>query len=261
MNAAIEIVSVDAANVDEHGFFCYKSKPKTPGYANKLAWLRQRFQEGMQLKIVYEAERSVGFIEYIPGEYAWRAVYAPEYMVIHCLWVVGKAKGKGYGARLLELCLEDARQQGKRGVVMISSRGNWLAHEKIFLQHGFTAVDTAPPSFQLLVANFVGGSLPAFPTDWEARQAAYGQGATIVYADQCPYMPDAMAGAVAAFEQRGVPTRTVKLEDAEAVQQRSPSPYGVFSIVYNGRLFCYHYLGAKELRALDTLLQQTQHTQ
>ena len=44
--------------------------------------------------------------------------------------------------------------------------------------------------------------------------------------------------------------------DAAAVQQRSPSAYGVFNILYNGRLFCYHYLGPKELKQLDTLLQQ-----
>jgi hypothetical protein len=33
------------------------------------------------------------FIEYIPGEQAWRAVHADGYLLIHCLWVVGKSKG------------------------------------------------------------------------------------------------------------------------------------------------------------------------
>lgn len=35
-----------------------------------------------------------GFIEYLPGEHAWRAVHADGYLFIHCLWVVGKSKGK-----------------------------------------------------------------------------------------------------------------------------------------------------------------------
>lgn len=39
----------------------------TAGYGQKLDWLRQRFAEGMRLKIVYEGKRSVGFIEYLPG--------------------------------------------------------------------------------------------------------------------------------------------------------------------------------------------------
>ena len=76
MSDDFRIVTVDADNVDEERFFCYKSKPKTEGYHRKLAWLRERFAEGMRIKIVYEGKRSVGFVEYIPGEFAWRAVEA-----------------------------------------------------------------------------------------------------------------------------------------------------------------------------------------
>jgi hypothetical protein len=40
MNDSVKIVTVDETNVDEHGFFCYKSKPKSQGYQNKMDWLR-----------------------------------------------------------------------------------------------------------------------------------------------------------------------------------------------------------------------------
>lgn len=73
----------------------------------------------MRVKILYEDERSAGFIEYIPGEFAWRAVKAQGYMVIHCLWVVGKSKKKGYGSRLLNDCVTDAREMGMHGVAMV----------------------------------------------------------------------------------------------------------------------------------------------
>ena len=43
----------------------------------------------------------------------------------------------------------------------------------------------------------------------------------------------------------------VKLDTAEAVRRKSPAPYGVFGIVWDGELFTYHYLGRKELRRLD----------
>ena len=128
MNTDVEIVSVDATNVAEYGFFCYKSRRKSEGYRRKLNWLEQRFSEGMKIKIVYENGRSVGFIEYMPGEFAWRAVNASGYLVIHCVWVVGRAKGKGYGARLLNECTADARKMGKQGVAMVtSSRIGWRA--------------------------------------------------------------------------------------------------------------------------------------
>ena len=71
-------------------------KPKAEGYSRKLTWLKNRFSEGMKIKIVYENGRSVGFIEYIPGESAWRAVNADNYLVIHCIGVVGRGKKKGY---------------------------------------------------------------------------------------------------------------------------------------------------------------------
>ena len=70
MNDNAKIVPVDATNVAEQGFFCYKSKPKSEGYGRKLDWLEQRFSEGLKIKIVYEGKRSFGFIEYIPGEFA-----------------------------------------------------------------------------------------------------------------------------------------------------------------------------------------------
>lgn len=121
-----KIVNVTADNVEKERFFCYKSKPKTPGYQKKLAWLKARFEEGMVIKILYEGKRSFGFIEYIPGEYAWRAVHASGYMFIHCIWVVGSGKRKGYGSRLLSECLQDARARGMHGVAMITSSRVWL---------------------------------------------------------------------------------------------------------------------------------------
>ncbi|MFC2055853.1 GNAT family N-acetyltransferase, partial [Chloroflexota bacterium] len=105
----------------------------------------------MKIKIVYENGRSVGFIEYIPGESAWRAVNAEDYLVIHCIWVVGRGKKKGYGSRLLNECLKDARRSNKRGVSMVTSSGNWLADKKLLVNNGFEVVAHAPPSFDLLV--------------------------------------------------------------------------------------------------------------
>lgn len=247
MTETFEIISVDASNVDQLGFFCYMSKPKTPGYRQKRAWLAARFAEGLKLQLIHEiGGRYVGFIEYIPGEYAWRAVHAPGYLVIHCLWVVGKGKGKGYGTQLLAACLDDARAQHKHGVVMVTSEGVWLAKKKLFLQQGFVEVGQAPPAFQLLVHRLDTAPDPTFPTDWEARQARYGAGLTIVRTPQCPYIESAMEEALQTAAALGLPARTVELQSAQEVQAAAPSAYGVFSLVLNGRLFSYHYLLRKD---------------
>ena len=259
MDQGYEIVTVDAGNVDRLGFFCYMSKPKAPGYRQKRDWLAPRFAEGLRIKMLHETGgRTVGFIEYIPGEYAWRAVNAAGYMVIHCLWVVGQGKGKGHGTRLLQACLADARAEGRRGVVMVASDGVWLAGRQLFLKNGFEQVDAAPPAFRLLVHSFDSSQderisaapAPAFPTDWEARQARFGAGLTVIRTAQCPYIENATAEVMQFAAERGIPARAVELASAQEVQAQSPSPYGAFGIVRDGRLFSYHYLCRKDLEKL-----------
>jgi ribosomal protein S18 acetylase RimI-like enzyme len=250
MSDEVKIVTVDATNVEEEGFFCYKSKPKSEGYRRKLDWLRARFAEGLRIRILYQGRRSVGFIETMPGEAAWRAVRAPGYTVIHCLWVVGQGKGRGYGTRLLNACVEEARAAGRHGIAVVTSSGVWLAKSKLFLRNGFQVVDRAPPSFELLVSRFDETPPPAFPTDWAERQRSYGPGLTVVYSDQCPYTPDAVRLALEAASRRSIPARALQLTSGREVQERSPSAYGVFGIVYEGRLLSYHYIGDKEFAKL-----------
>ena len=43
----------------------------------------------------------------------------------------------------------------------------------------------------------------------------------------------------------------MRLENSSEVRARSPTAFGVFGIVCDGRLLTYHYLGQKELRRLD----------
>ncbi len=204
----------------------------------------------MKIKIVYENGRSVGFIEYIPGESAWRVVNADDYLVIHCIWVVGRGKKKGYGSRLLNECVEDARKSNKHGVAMVTSRGNWLADKKLLVNNGFEVVGHAPPSFDLLVKKFTDAPPPSFPANWEGRLAYFGYGLTIVRSDQCPYIDDDVVRTLKIAESMGIPAKVVELQDSKEVQDFSPSTYGVYNIVLNGKLLSYHYEIEKKLRKL-----------
>jgi N-acetylglutamate synthase-like GNAT family acetyltransferase len=238
-----EIKTVDAATVDETGFFCYMSKKKEPGYKQKREWLLDRFKEGMKIKILHEkGGRDTAFIEYIPGDFAWRAVNASGYMVIHCLWVVGKGKGKGYGRRLIEECVKDARAQGLQGVAMVTSDRVWLAGREIFLKNGFQEVDQAPPCFHLMVTRFGKGPEIGFPSDWEKRAKAFGPGLTVIRSPQCPYIENGANDLMTFAREKGIPARTVELKTARQVQEQSPSAYGVFGTVLDGKLLAYHYL-------------------
>ncbi len=82
----IIIINIDKNNISQYEPTCFLN-PKNEGYQKKLEWLKKRFSEGLKIKLLYlEKERKcIGFIEYIPGEYAWRAVDAKGYMFIHCM--------------------------------------------------------------------------------------------------------------------------------------------------------------------------------
>ncbi len=245
------IKTVDTSNLDEHRFFCYMSKPKSLGYHQKHAWLEARFAEGMQIKILHEVGgRDVAFIEYLPGEHAWRAVHAPGYLVIHCLWVVGKGKGKGYGSLLLQECLQEARTLGKHGVAMLTSDRIWLADKRILMKNGFEQVDQAPPCFQLMVATFGSGMQPSLPGDWEQRAQAFGPDLTVVRSAQCPYNENGANDLLGFARETGIPARAVDLTSAQEVQQYSPTAYGTFGIVLDGRVLAYHYLLRKDFEKL-----------
>jgi len=42
----------------------------------------------------------------------------------------------------------------------------------------------------------------------------------------------------------------IELEDCQEAQDSAPSAYGVFDVVYNGKLLTYHYISKEELLKL-----------
>jgi GNAT superfamily N-acetyltransferase len=241
-------IGVNKENVSTTGFFCYMSKRKSDGYTRKLRWLQERFDEGLKLIMLDLRLGGRGFIEYMPGESAWRAVNAEGYMVIHCIWVAGQSKRKGYATLLLNECLEDARKLQMKGVVVLTSEGNWLIGHRFFLKHGFDPVDEYAP-FKLMVRKFGAFPSPGLSGAFADKLERCGRGLTIVRSDQCPYVNAAAEAAYRAGETLGIKTKVVELRNSEDVREMSPSPYGVFSIVHNGRLVGYHSLATRELVA------------
>ncbi len=245
-----ELIHVSADNVTQTGFFCKMSARKQPGYQRKLAWLQARFDEGLQMRLLGGGER--GFVEFIPGQFAWRAITdAAPYLVIHCLWVVGKSKGKGHGRALLEHVIDYAQQHGFKGVAAVVSGGNWLIGSMLLEQYGFESVAQAPPAFDLLVKKFDPDTPnPKFCGDWEKKAQAHGDGLVIFRTDQCPYLDDAVKHAAAFAEAHKTPFTEVELSSAADVRKLSPTPYGVFAIVKDGTLWSYHYLLPKDFQKL-----------
>jgi L-amino acid N-acyltransferase YncA len=246
----IRIINTNSYNAENFAMCGYKNE-KQEGYRRKVEWNKKRFAEGMKYKILYSDEHeAVGGIEYIPGEFTWRAVETQGYMMIHCIYIMKKPyKGKGYGEQLLAECLKDAEKENMNGAAVIARKGTWMAGSELFLKNGFEVVDTAPPDFELLVKRFNKNSLlPKFTGDWERREKKYSTGLTLVTSDQCPYTSKAINEiSETAKSEYGITPKLVELKTAQEAQQ-SPCAFGCFCILFDGKVVADHPVSRTRFR-------------
>ena len=223
---------------------CGVKKIDHDGRQQKTRWLETYFNRGLKAKTLLTPDnRQLGYIEYLPGEYAFRGVQAEGYMFIHCIWTFWKEyQKKGIGGRLVKACIDDARKAGMKGVAVVCRDSSWLADSSLFLKHGFQEVDAAPPDYQLLARKFDKSAPdPRFKGNWDKRLSKYADGLTIVYSTQCPHAV-MFAGKVAdaAREVFNLKPKMVEIKTHRDAQ-RAPTPYAVFAVINNGKLLAdYH---------------------
>jgi len=237
------IIDVNEKNISQYPAACFMN-PAAEGYQKKLAWLNKRFSVGLKIKLLYfENDRKChGFIEYIPAENAWRAVEAPGYLFIHCLWIYPNAvKNKGYGSLLLKECIDEAKKQGKYGVAVVASDGAFIARKDLFLKNGFQTVETSG-GFTLLVKPLKKGPLPKF-RDWQKQLGKY-KGLNIVYSNQCPWVARFIKEINEIIQAKGLKLKITELSTVRQVQA-APSIYGVFTLLRDGRILADHYISQR----------------
>lgn len=239
----IKIIDTTSENILEFGICGYKSM-KTPGFPEKVAWLKERFREGMKIKTLYhERDGAQGMIEYLPGEYCWRPVQAQGYLFIHCLFVGFKRvhKSKGYASLLLDECEKDARSENRHGVAVVTRESAFMVGKGIFLKRGFEVVDHAPPDFELLVKKFAETApAPKFTGNWDNKLSRYGKGLTIIRADQCPYTVKNVSEIRDSAERLyGIKPEVIDLQNC-AEAQNAPCAFGTFCIIFNGEIIADH---------------------
>ncbi|WP_325048411.1 GNAT family N-acetyltransferase [Paenibacillus sp. CAA11] len=214
---------------------------KYPGYGNKNRFLTLRLGEELKYIHAKQGKKSLGFIEYIPEEYSWRVLHAPNYLVIHCLWV--SETGLGLGTRLIDQCIEDAKRRNKEGVVVVTNNDtSWAPSKDIFVKKGFACVGKAPNSFELYAYKLGSGPDPYFPNNWAERLARFGQGLTVLVSGQCPYLHIAAENVVKVAKAAGMDPEMIELTTRDQLMELSPTPYGVYGVVFQGELISYHRL-------------------
>jgi len=98
---------VGPGNLSDCGIGCL-TDPKNQGYQPKVEWLQRCFAEGLHLLLLRDGEgRRLAFLDYVPGEYAWRPVDAKGWLFVHCLDV-----SKGRFKNLLQKEILKERDRG-----------------------------------------------------------------------------------------------------------------------------------------------------
>ena len=241
----IEIIDVDKENISKYPPKCFLN-PKNEGYQIKLKWLQDRFSEGLKIKLLYQNNKCIGFIEYVAGEYAWRAIDAKDYLFIHCIWISpNKNKEKGYGSLLVKECIKDAEKEGKLGVAVITSEGPFMAGKDLFLKNGFTSVAYEKPSYELMVKTLKDGTKPTFK-DFEKRLKDY-KGLNVVYSNQCPWVARSINEIKEVAKELGLKLIYKELKTAKEAQN-APSIYGVFTLINNGEILVDHYISTTRFK-------------
>ena len=244
------LIDVDEANFDALSC-CGIKDPAHPGRQAKRCWLQANQKFGLRAKAILLADgQPGGYIEYIPGEFAWRGVDAAGYMFIHCVWIYSRQhQHKGWGRLLVEACLDDAKNVGKDGVAVMVRDGPWMADRRLFLANGFAPVDTAPPDYELLVRKFDSrASNPAFKGDWDRKLEQYSRGLTILRSGQCPHIAKFVADiAETAEKEYRIKPNIVDLQSPVEVQN-APSPYAIFSVIHDGQLLADHQISRTRFR-------------
>ena len=242
----MKLIDVTPENVFEETLFCVRDT-KSAAFEKKHAWFLKCLKEGPRLKILKDLSgKIISFIEYIPAEYAWRPVNAPGYMFIHCMYVhSNKDKGKGFASMMVEACEDDAMSNGMHGVAVMTSKGSWMTDKRLFEKNGYIE-SSRKDRFELMVKKFKDSAPDPMLRDWSAGQSRY-KGWHLHYADQCPWHEKSATDLQETAAQHGVGLLVKKIESAEQAQS-TPSGFGVFSLLHDGKLLADHYISATRFK-------------
>jgi len=183
----MELIRVTEENLQQEHICCAVSNNRDIQVVAKKAWMEERLKEG--LVFLKGNVRGKCFMEYIPAEAAWMPIEADGYMYIDCFWIAGQLKGNGYANLLLEECIKESKEKGKKGLcIRASAKKKPFLSEGAYLKHkGFRVADTAEPFFELLYLPFdENAEVPRFK-DCVKNPQIDEMGYVLYYTHQCPF--------------------------------------------------------------------------
>lgn len=243
----MDYIRITKDNIDKEHICCAMSGKQS---LVKKEWLKQRFDEGL---VFYRSqERGKCFIEYIPAENAWIPVQADGYLYINCLWIAGSMKGHGYSNDLLNECIRDAKEQGKKGLCILSAEGRkreFLSDPKYMAHKGFTVADTSDCGISLMYLPLEPNAVPPQFKACAKHPKAEGDGFVLYYTDQCPFTYYWVPRVQETAKQHGVALKVIHITSKEDAQN-APSPVTTYALFRDGKFVTQGIQSDKKFLAL-----------
>ena len=196
-------------------------------------------------------ERGKCFIEYIPAENAWVPINADGYMYIDCLWVSGSFKGHGYSTELLDACIEDSKEKGKKGLCILAAakKKPFLADPKFLKYKGFTVCDEADNGIQLWFLPF--GEEAEMPKFKECAKHPHieERGYVLYYTSQCPFNAKYVPVLEQTARENDIPFHAVHIANREEAQN-APTPITNYALFHDGEYITNEQMNNKKFLKL-----------
>ena len=229
----MEYIKVTMDNINQQHICCAISNNNDIQVASKKNWLKQRFDDG--LVFLKSVDRGKCFIEYIPSENAFIPIEADGYMYINCLWVAGSFKGHGYSNDLLNYCIQDSKNKGKKGLCILSSERKrpFLADPKYLKYKGFILADETDYHIHLYYLPFDKNSLPVKFKNCCKHPNISDMGYVLYYSHQCPFNAKYVPIITEIANERNIPFKAILIDD-KIQAQNAPTAITTYSLFYNG---------------------------
>jgi GNAT superfamily N-acetyltransferase len=120
-----------------------ESKETDRNAKKRLEWQKKMYDKGLRVKVVHVDGEIAGSLNMMPIEYSSAGPLGDDLMVLQCLFVPKEFQGKGAGKALMEAAEEEAKRQGKKGLVTYGYRWDfWFMPASFIEKYGFEQVDS-----------------------------------------------------------------------------------------------------------------------
>ena len=241
----MEYIKVTKENLEKEHICCAISNNRDVQVSSKKAWLADRFDEG--LVFLKSIERGKCFIEYIPAENAWVPINADGYMYIDCLWVSGSFKGHGYSTDLLEECIRDSREKGKKGLCILAAakKKPFLADPKFLKYKGFTVCDEADNGIGLWYLPFEDeADRPGF-RECAKHPHIEEKGYVLYYTSQCPFNAKYVPLLEQTAKENNISFHAIHIDSREEAQN-APTPVTNYALFHDGAYITNEQMNEKK---------------